>query len=203
MCAWFRAAFFYTRPILRHPSRDPLFVAFDRSFLGLLARPAQRGHHLGNMIDVVTNAVVPQGHFGDSRTGPQVGRIPVGLGAVQQTLLKKLPLIGRQLRFGAAVPLGCQSVVPLAGRPATSGSPFPSRRPTPAPLGPAIVPPWTIATARRLRRSSSPTLPCGLIQKEIGHRSSTSLSEPVSIVVAFREALRHCPQMLRLLRGPC
>ncbi|MCH8853878.1 MAG: hypothetical protein IID41_14695, partial [Planctomycetes bacterium] len=39
----------------------------------------------------------------------------------------------------------------------------------------------TLATARRLRRSNSSTLPCGLIQREIGHKPSTSLTIPVSI----------------------
>ena len=103
--------FFYTRPILRHPLRDPLFVAFDRSLFGLLARPAERSQQLGNVIDVITNAVVPCDHFGDPRTGPQVGRKPVGLGTFHQTLLKKPPLIGRQLGFRAGISFGGQASV--------------------------------------------------------------------------------------------
>lgn len=61
------------------------------------------------MIDVVLNIVRTVDHFVHARTGPQVGREPVGLGSFEQLTPQAIALPFRQLVGTTRLRLGSQS----------------------------------------------------------------------------------------------
>src|SRR5256885_2745757 len=113
-----RRAFFYPRPVLPLPVFDGLLVALDGARFGFLGAPLQAMHQPTDMIAMVMYSELAPDDFGDSRRGPQLRPVAVGLGSLEKQLHQAAPLARPQLERASGREAHPQSVgSPSAPRP--------------------------------------------------------------------------------------
>jgi len=88
-----RLAFFYPRPGLFDPGRDLGFVSLGGAPGGLLPAPAHRPQKPPDVARVVIDRSRLLDHLGHPLERPEVGRVPVGSGSLQQRFLNGAHLL--------------------------------------------------------------------------------------------------------------
>jgi hypothetical protein len=83
------------------PPSDCIFVALECAPLGLLVAPSQLMEKAANVVGVIADAKLPADQFGDSRAGPEIGRVALRHGTVLQVFDQSLELLVRELRWPA------------------------------------------------------------------------------------------------------